>query len=668
LSPLTMGDPDVRLEPPQEEQGVCPLFLAAQPALPDWDMVARFVGRGEERVRLASWLSGRGMLRPHAIFGLTGVGGIGKTALALATAAREGWRFGNRVAFVSARERADQFSMEAIYGAVVRSYGIESLPEDPRQREGTVVAALNDPARPCLLILDNLEELSQSQAAQLAVFLRQINPQSGRSAVLVTLRPDEKPPLDELIRTTHIRLPDLTEPDSLRLVFNEVIEKGLWAQVPKQAVRPGERLRVERAALFASLERLPVEWLASLLSLAGAAAFHPEMIRLAVGKIFGTRNWGDTLFIVRELEPQRDVQAAVQRLAGRMVDDLIDPVRTPDETLRREGLRVLQALAVFVGGATRRSLQYVARGDDVPDGPLRSLAPEDRRARLAFEDLLGGLVGRNLVRRAGDRYDLHPLIHACLRDHYPPDSREEVAFRLHHAQAFLPVAADYDDAIREGRMGYNAPIEWANAVAAMDWMSVDVQSDQPVACEVLVAYSRHWRNTLYNSYHPRRLMWLEAALAATHALRDSHAEANVLQATGDVLAFLKRNDEALARYEEALSLYRAVGARLGEANALLSLGDLARKAGRYSLAWQDYEKALSLYGEVGDRYSLARALYRMGDWHAAQGDPDEAIPLYQRAIGLWRSIGLDDLADQILAPRLSRALHRRSQVLGQHGD
>ena len=50
-------------------------------------------------------------------------------------------------------------------------------------------------------------------------------------------------------------------------------------------------------------------------------------------------------------------------------------------------------------------------------------------------------------------------------------------------------------------------------------------------------------------------------------------------------------DEALARYGEALGLYRAVGARLGEANVLKAQGDVlafldqtGRGAGRYQEA------------------------------------------------------------------------------------
>jgi len=44
----------------------------------------------------------------------------------------------------------------------------------------------------------------------------------------------------------------------------------------------------------------------------------------------------------------------------------------------------------------------------------------------------------------------------------------------------------------------------------------------------------------------------------------------------------------------------------------------------------------------------------MGDWHVEQDHLQEALPLYQQAIDLWRSIGLDDLVEQILLPKLAK--------------
>ncbi|MSP14522.1 MAG: tetratricopeptide repeat protein [Chloroflexi bacterium] len=146
----------------------------------------------------------------------------------------------------------------------------------------------------------------------------------------------------------------------------------------------------------------------------------------------------------------------------------------------------------------------------------------------------------------------------------------------------------------------------------------------------------------------------EAALKLYREVGDRLGEANVLQAQGDVLAFQKRNVEALERYEAALKLYREVGDRLGEANVLLELGDIHRREGRYPPAWQAYQDVRQIFSEIGDRYSLARVLYRMGDWQAEQGHSQEAAPLYQEAISLWQAIGLEELVDTVLRPRLQK--------------
>ncbi len=65
----------------------------------------------------------------------------------------------------------------------------------------------------------------------------------------------------------------------------------------------------------------------------------------------------------------------------------------------------------------------------------------------------------------------------------------------------------------------------------------------------------------------------ESALALFRTVGARLGEANVLQAQGDVLAFLDQRSEALEKYESALALFRTVGARLGEANVLQAQGD-----------------------------------------------------------------------------------------------
>jgi tetratricopeptide (TPR) repeat protein len=129
----------------------------------------------------------------------------------------------------------------------------------------------------------------------------------------------------------------------------------------------------------------------------------------------------------------------------------------------------------------------------------------------------------------------------------------------------------------------------------------------------------------------------------------------VLQAIGDVQQFRKENDAALQSYAQALGLFRAVGAKLGEANVLLSSGGLKRQEGNASGAQSDYESALNLYRLIGDRYSMARALYRLGDCAADRKDWKGALKFYEQAAELWRAIQVNDLVEQILAPRIAQA-------------
>jgi tetratricopeptide (TPR) repeat protein len=142
------------------------------------------------------------------------------------------------------------------------------------------------------------------------------------------------------------------------------------------------------------------------------------------------------------------------------------------------------------------------------------------------------------------------------------------------------------------------------------------------------------------------------ALKLFRAVGAKLGEANVLKAIGDVQQFRDDRDAALASYNEALKLFRAVGAKLGEANVYLSLGATKQSASDIAGARKDFQFALERYQEIGDGYSQARALYRLGDCEKSDGNKEQALKLYKAADAIWRSIGLPDLADQILKPRI----------------
>ena len=81
------------------------------------------------------------------------------------------------------------------------------------------------------------------------------------------------------------------------------------------------------------------------------------------------------------------------------------------------------------------------------------------------------------------------------------------------------------------------------------------------------------------------------------------ARPTCFQVQGDVLLSGRTDrDGALARYQEALTLYRAVGDRLGEANVLKAQGDAALRGGQIDIqAWRFWNERDSYYQLIGAR-------------------------------------------------------------------
>ncbi|MBF2046834.1 MAG: tetratricopeptide repeat protein [Elainella sp. C42_A2020_010] len=115
--------------------------------------------------------------------------------------------------------------------------------------------------------------------------------------------------------------------------------------------------------------------------------------------------------------------------------------------------------------------------------------------------------------------------------------------------------------------------------------------------------------------------------------------ADVLQAIGEVLQFLKQSQEALSRYEAALQLYREVGSRLGEANTLQAIGEVLQFLNQRQEALSRYEAALQLYREVGSRLGEANTLSGLGNVYRALDRVDQALDCHQQALNIHRAIG-----------------------------
>jgi CHAT domain-containing protein/Tfp pilus assembly protein PilF len=96
---------------------------------------------------------------------------------------------------------------------------------------------------------------------------------------------------------------------------------------------------------------------------------------------------------------------------------------------------------------------------------------------------------------------------------------------------------------------------------------------------------------------------------------------------------------ALAKYQEASSLYREIGDRHGEALSLSLMGAVSSKLGERVSALQFYEKALVLYRALNERSWEALTLSSMGNVSQEAGDGQKALEYFNQALPIWHVVG-----------------------------
>jgi CHAT domain-containing protein len=96
--------------------------------------------------------------------------------------------------------------------------------------------------------------------------------------------------------------------------------------------------------------------------------------------------------------------------------------------------------------------------------------------------------------------------------------------------------------------------------------------------------------------------------------------------------------QAVAKYQEAISRFRALGERGPQAEALSILGDLHRNLGEPAVALAAYQEALSLFRELDRRREAAEALKGLGVVRVTRGETEEALRSYGEALAIDRAL------------------------------
>ncbi|MBT2228201.1 tetratricopeptide repeat protein [Nonomuraea sp. NEAU-A123] len=282
-------------------------------------------------------------------------------------------------------------------------------------------------------------------------------------------------------------------------------------------------------------------------------------------------------------------------------------------------------------------------------------------SRMEARRLLGELTDANLLTDISDgRYRFH---HALVRLHAAQlvtaedqrEAREGAEGRL--LAWYLATAARAERQLRPYRTGLPRdaepppaePTDFGGPQDALGWLASERAN---LSAAVTLAHARGrevtswqladamWALFLYMGHHVERVGVEETGLAAARAAGDAYAEAKMLNRLGLSLNDLGRYDDAVARFDEALEIWRRLGERGREAGSLRRLGLVAAGRGDHDAAIARFTASIAMYRELGADRKAALGLTDLAGVLVAQGRGPDAVIHLEQARGLLR--GVDD--------------------------
>jgi len=603
-----------------------------------------FVGRTDELQQLARLVMGGATA---AIVATTGMGGIGKTQLAVEFAHRYGRFFAGGVFWLSF---ADAAGVQAEVLACADP--VRHAPLSLEDRGPAVQAEWQSPL-PRLLIFDNCEE---------EALLRRWQPSSGGSRVLLTSRRPEWP-ADLGVRP--LSLGQLSPHDAVALLRMHL--KG----PADDNLNQGD----DDPDLAAIADELG--YLALALHLAGSvlARYGPTLPPAAYLVQLRRPNVLEGRWLAGTEGSPTGHDGSLRRTVALSYDRL-DPADATDAL----ALALLARAALLAPGEPiPRPLLLATIAPEIPGLEALPDADGGLEASLQAEDALRRLIELGLLEdEAAGALRLHRLLAAFTRAVQADAGGQPAVERALLAAAWEVEAAG----VAEGLLALQPHLR-----AVTDAAMVRDDGDAADLCDTLGGHLQ--AVAAYDQARP----YLERALAIRErALGPGHPDtaaslnnlASLLQAQGDYAAARPLYERAVAVHERALGpdhSYTATG--------LNNLASLLQAQGDYAAARPLYERALAIREEVlgpghpdtaAGLNNLASLLQALGHNAAARPLLERAVAIRERALGPDHpdtAVGLGNLALLLQAqgdyaaarPLYERALAIREEVLGpDHPD
>jgi non-specific serine/threonine protein kinase len=572
--------------------------------------LSEFIGRRHELETIQR------VLTTSRLVTLTGIGGVGKTRLAIRVAEEVADGFPDGVRFVDLSPLADS---EQVARTAAGALGVV----EPPGRDLTETLCEHLRERHLLLILDNCEHMPDECARFAAALLREC----PDVRILTTSRQRLGITGETVIGVPPLTLPDLKErtPED-KNAATELLEYESVRLFVDRAQRVQPNLPLNAPTLLSIAEiclRLDGIPLALELAAARMSALGPEQIAARLTDRFRLLSSRGALGDRTAPARQRTLQATL--------DWSYDLLPTEEQGLLRH-------LSVFAGGWTLEAAEAVCVGNGLEDWEIL--------------DALTGLANHSLVVVEPDsgqaRYRLLETVREYAQERLREGgSVESLLLRARHRNYFLHFALEAvphlggpDQALWLDRLERDHD----NIRAALDGCLEEGTADAVrTGLRLAGEIYRFWGQRGHVSEGRRRY-----AALLPHAPEPSPERGRALLSAG-ILA-TRQGDYASARepLEEALAVYRQMGNREAQATPLNVLADIARTLGDYSESRRLLEEVLVLRRETGHRPGEAALLNSLGNLATLQEDFAEARTCYEKGWAICQEIGDRALEGSIL--------------------
>ncbi|MFJ3755402.1 BTAD domain-containing putative transcriptional regulator [Streptomyces sp. NPDC090080] len=608
---------DPALAEPSSPAAEAPAVLVRPAQLPA--TVPDFTGRTACAAELGEVLaSAEG--RVMAVSALAGIGGVGKTTLAVHVAHQARSAFPDGQLYVDLQGAgARAAEPETVLGSFLRALGTpdSAIPDALEDRAALYRSVLD--GRRVLVLLDNAKDAAQ---------VRPLLPGTEGCAALITSR---------------VRMVDLA---GAHLVDLDVMS-------PEEALQLFTRI--------VGTERVAAEREAAL-DVVAACGFLPLAIRIAASRLAARRTWTVSVLAAKLADERR-------RLDELQAGDLA--VKATFE-LGYGQLEPAQARAFRLLGLA-----------DGPDISLAAAAAVLDLAAEDTEDLLEALVDTSLLESAAPgRYRFHDLVRlyarACAeRDEKPPSDREAAMSRL--LDFYLATAAGVYAIERPGervldhliRSTYPG-LSFADRDRALDWLFTEASGLLAAVQQAGGATGRLRRAAdllvaavdLGESGIGAR-QYVQAATAVISAAQqhgDAYAEGRARLMHSHLLGVSGQFAESAREAGEALRLGLAAGDPVVCAQAPNQQGIIALYNVRHAEAEQHLTQALAAFRADGNTPGEASALCNLSRVHLATGRTESAVSLARQGITIY------ERDDSGMALRLANGKYALGLALTSAGE